>query len=171
MKDRIKSIQQGQKIANGIGREIYRIDNGMIAKIPKVYASTINTGKSYAHYRGESKRHVAQSIVELYVFNHCPLHLKHLLCPIVDAFYLQDIPILIMPEIKIMKTKVSLGKVMNKQIKELAKTCNLKEPEMSKKKNIGKYNGAYVVVDYGYLADKKTMENLPKEYLQKVGVI
>lgn len=94
-------IDTRERIGKGAGRVVYDINGRMILKVPKVFMRKVKPGKSYREYSYESQKMIAQSIVEFHVYQNCPEDLKYLLCPIVDYFFISDIPIIFMRKMRV----------------------------------------------------------------------
>ncbi len=164
----IDTLKQGEILGNGGGRDVYRVD-GLAVKIPAVYRKAVDTTKGYKDYsNANSRRKIAQSIVEVYVWRRCPGHLRYLLCPIVDIFYVRDIPIIYMPVVEILDKKGrSQDPGWRADVQEIEDMFGLKKGEMFSRRNTAKHEGRLVTVDYGYMTNKKTMESLPDKYFMR----
>ncbi len=147
-----------------------------MAKIPYVYGKAIDEGKGYRNYGKNERRRIAQSIVELHAYSNCPQRLRYMPCPIVDYFYIQDIPILFMPEVRVIEARDTKkfykqkneesGGRLDKDISEFAALFCLKKEELISSINIGEIKGRLLLIDYGYMRDKKKMMDLPDEILE-----
>ncbi len=167
-------VENGQ----GAGRVVYRAEGGLVAKIPYVYETAIDEEKGYRNYGKNERRRIAQSIVELHAYVNCPQRLKYILCPIVDYFYIQDIPILFMPQVRVIEPKETKkfykqkneesGGRIDKDVSEFAALFYLKKEELIATINMGEIGGRLLLIDYGYMRDKKKMMDLPDEILEVV---
>jgi len=118
----IRKVIKNNTLLEQSSRRVYEY-NGNIMKIPKPLSLNVRV-KPYNQYEYSERYMIFQNITELRVYQNCPPNLKYLLCPLVDYFYVQDIPILIFKRLEIVTPEV-LEKIR------------------SRTKNLGKYIEAY----------------------------
>ena len=147
-----------------------------MVKMPCVFEKEVDETKGYRDYDKNNRLLIGQSLVEMWAFQNCPPHLKYFLCPIVGYFYVVDIPVIFMPEVRVVEPRETKkfykrkneesGGRLDRDINEFAALFRLKKEELLSSINVGERDGRLLLIDYGYLRDKKKMSDLPLEVVE-----